>query len=238
MAELSLLPAVRGQRGRRDRRRRHLLPPPDPGPLGARGRAFHPRAGPRPVMNGRTSWTSGSATAATAIARSGSSATTPSTPRSARASASWSSRRAKASWMIGPTRRKVRWPCCSCSTSFRGTCSAARPRPSPATRTPWLARHGGDPRAHRPRHDPDERSFLYLPFEHAEAMAGSERVRRGLRGPARLPQSAEPGGTIDYAWRHRQVILRFGRFPHRNSILGRSNTPAEETYLSQPGSGF
>jgi uncharacterized protein (DUF924 family) len=45
-------------------------------------------------------------------------------------------------------------------------------------------------------------------------------------------------GTIDYAWRHRAVIARFGRFPHRNAVLGRESTPAELTYLAQPGAGF
>jgi uncharacterized protein (DUF924 family) len=92
------------------------------------------------------------------------------------------------------------------------------------------------------RHDlavsPVARSFFYLPFEHGEALQDQDlsvALFEGLRDHA---PSRAPGGTIDYAWRHRQVILRFGRFPHRNSILGRSNTPAEETYLSQPGSGF
>ena len=44
--------------------------------------------------------------------------------------------------------------------------------------------------------------------------------------------------TVDYADRHRDVILRFGRFPHRNAVLGRSNTPEEAEYLAQPGAGF
>jgi uncharacterized protein (DUF924 family) len=92
------------------------------------------------------------------------------------------------------------------------------------------------------RHDlavgPVARSFFYLPFEHGEALQDQDlsvTLFEGLRDHA---PSRAPGGTIDYAWRHRQVICRFGRFPHRNGILGRSNTPAEETYLSQPGSGF
>jgi uncharacterized protein (DUF924 family) len=45
-------------------------------------------------------------------------------------------------------------------------------------------------------------------------------------------------GALDYAERHREVIRRFGRFPHRNRALGRESTAAELDYLAQPGSGF
>ena len=44
--------------------------------------------------------------------------------------------------------------------------------------------------------------------------------------------------ALDYARRHRDVIARFGRFPHRNAILGRASSPEELAYLGQPGSGF
>ena len=57
----------------------------------------------------------------------------------------------------------------------------------------------------------------------------------GLRD---IPVHAAPGATIDYAWRHRAVIARFGRFPHRNAALGRADTAAEAQYLATPGSGF
>ena len=85
---------------------------------------------------------------------------------------------------------------------------------------------------------PTARSFFYLPFEHGEEMADqnlSVTLFEGLRdyAPARAP-----GGSIDYAWRHWQVIARFGRFPHRNAALGRANTAAETHYLAQPGAGF
>ena len=43
---------------------------------------------------------------------------------------------------------------------------------------------------------------------------------------------------LDYARRHREVIARFGRFPHRNATLGRASTPQETLYLAQPGAGF
>jgi len=92
------------------------------------------------------------------------------------------------------------------------------------------------------RHDlatgPVARSFFYLPFEHGEALADQDLSVALFEGLRDHTPSRAPGGVIDYAWRHRQVISRFGRFPHRNQTLGRSNTPAEETYLSQPGSGF
>jgi uncharacterized protein (DUF924 family) len=81
---------------------------------------------------------------------------------------------------------------------------------------------------------PVERMFVYLPFEHAETIADqneSVRLYETLRDDL-------GDKTIDYADRHRDVILRFGRFPHRNAVLGRSNTPEEEEYLAQPGAGF
>ena len=85
---------------------------------------------------------------------------------------------------------------------------------------------------------PAARSFFYLPFEHAETMADQDlsvALFEGLRdhAPARAA-----GGSIDYAWRHRRVIDRFGRFPHRNAALARPDTPAEAAYLAQPGAGF
>jgi uncharacterized protein (DUF924 family) len=83
-----------------------------------------------------------------------------------------------------------------------------------------------------------ERSFLYLPFEHSEAMADQDlsvALYEGLRDD---PVHRAPGGTIDYAWRHRVVIREFGRFPHRNAALGRESTAAERAYLARPDAGF
>ena len=82
---------------------------------------------------------------------------------------------------------------------------------------------------------PVQRWFVYLPFEHAEDLAlqlRSMELFEGLRGD---PDSA---ATIDYARRHFEIIARFGRFPHRNAILGRVSTPEEIEFLQQPGSGF
>jgi uncharacterized protein (DUF924 family) len=83
---------------------------------------------------------------------------------------------------------------------------------------------------------PFMRGFVYLPFEHAESMAMQDEAVR-LFG--RLAgDSPEQAGMLDYAHRHRTVIERFGRFPHRNEILGRRSTAEEIAFLRQPGSGF
>jgi uncharacterized protein (DUF924 family) len=87
---------------------------------------------------------------------------------------------------------------------------------------------------------PTARIFLYLPFEHAEAMAEQDvsvALFEGALRDAGPPHNA-PGGAVDYAWKHREVIARFGRFPHRNAVLGRASTPAEVAYLARPGAGF
>jgi uncharacterized protein (DUF924 family) len=85
---------------------------------------------------------------------------------------------------------------------------------------------------------PTERGFLYLPFEHAESMEAQNESVVAFEGLRDFPQSAEPGGTIDFAWRHWHLIRRYGRFPHRNAVLGRESTPAELAYLAGPDAGF
>jgi len=82
---------------------------------------------------------------------------------------------------------------------------------------------------------PIERCFIYLPFEHSEDLAVQ---RRSLALFERLRFSSDCAGSVDYAYRHYEIILRFGRFPHRNDILGRVSTAEESDFLSQPGSGF
>jgi uncharacterized protein (DUF924 family) len=84
---------------------------------------------------------------------------------------------------------------------------------------------------------PAQRIFLYLPFEHGEALADQDLSVALFEGLRDIPAMAAPGGTIDYAWRHRAVILRFGRFPHRNDALGRPSTAAELAWLAA-GGGF
>jgi uncharacterized protein (DUF924 family) len=78
----------------------------------------------------------------------------------------------------------------------------------------------------------DRRMFFYLPFEHNEDLADQERCCRLVR------ERIGDAKSIDFTERHREVIARFGRFPHRNKALGRTSTSAEEEYLGQPGAGF
>ena len=78
---------------------------------------------------------------------------------------------------------------------------------------------------------PIERSFLYLPFMHSEsleihALALELYRKNGIQS------------NLDFEIRHKQIIERFGRYPHRNGILGRRSTEEELEFLQQPGSGF
>lgn len=87
---------------------------------------------------------------------------------------------------------------------------------------------------------PVHRFFVYLPFEHSENMQHQNRcvalIEKLIKDFPDLDQGLKSG--LDYAIRHREVIERFGRFPHRNHILGRQSTPAELAFLQQPGSSF
>lgn len=78
----------------------------------------------------------------------------------------------------------------------------------------------------------EERLFTYLPLEHSEDLADQERCVALMRTLDEQPL------WLDYAIRHRDVVARFGRFPHRNGILGRDSTPEELEFLAQPGSSF
>ena len=75
-----------------------------------------------------------------------------------------------------------------------------------------------------------QRSFLYMPLMHAEDREIQERSV-ALFG-------ALGGDGAKYAEMHRDIVQRFGRFPHRNAILGRTSTPEEVEFLTQPGSSF
>lgn len=81
-----------------------------------------------------------------------------------------------------------------------------------------------------------ERAFVYLPFEHSEVLADQERSL-ALFG-ALASEHPETAGYLDYAQRHYEIIAGFGRFPHRNAMLGRASTDAERVFLAQPGSSF
>ncbi|WP_293036689.1 DUF924 family protein [Moorena sp. SIO1F2] len=82
---------------------------------------------------------------------------------------------------------------------------------------------------------PVQRWFIYLPFEHSENL---EHQRYCVELFSTLKDDPDSASTINYAYRHLEVIERFGRFPHRNKILGRVNTPEEEEFIKLPGSSF
>ncbi|PSJ47975.1 DUF924 domain-containing protein [Zobellella endophytica] len=76
-----------------------------------------------------------------------------------------------------------------------------------------------------------QRLFLYMPFMHSESLKVHDVAlalfeKNGLRD------------NLEYEVRHRDIIARFGRYPHRNAILGRESTEEEEQFLQQPGSSF
>jgi uncharacterized protein (DUF924 family) len=75
-----------------------------------------------------------------------------------------------------------------------------------------------------------ERGFLYMPLMHSEKLAEQEQSV-ALYG-------ALDTGQLSFARQHRDIVERFGRFPHRNAILGRASTPEELAFLEQPGSSF
>ena len=77
----------------------------------------------------------------------------------------------------------------------------------------------------------DERMFLYLPFEHAEDAEAQARC-------VTLMATLDDPELAQWAEAHRRIIDRFGRFPHRNRVLGRTSTAEETEFLTQPGSSF
>jgi uncharacterized protein (DUF924 family) len=77
----------------------------------------------------------------------------------------------------------------------------------------------------------DERMFLYLPFEHAEDAEAQARC-------VTLMATLHDPELMKWAEAHRRIIDRFGRFPHRNRMLGRTSTPEEAQFLTQPNSSF
>ena len=117
----------------------------------------------------------------------------------------------------------------SCSTSSRATCSAATRAPMPPMR--WRARSPTAPSraASTSSSRMRERQFFYLPFMHSEDLADQERCLALARGYGRRR-------IHQYAEQHADIIRRFGRFPHRNAMLGRATTAAEQAFLD--GGGF
>jgi len=78
---------------------------------------------------------------------------------------------------------------------------------------------------------PRERAFLYLPWMHSESRAIHEEALRLF---------ASPGleHNLEFERKHKAIIDRFGRYPHRNAVLGRTSTPEELAFLREPGSSF
>lgn len=76
-----------------------------------------------------------------------------------------------------------------------------------------------------------QRAFLYMPYMHSESLLIHEQAVRLFDQPG-LEKN------LEYELKHRAIIERFGRYPHRNAILGRASTPEEQEFLAQPGSAF
>jgi len=85
--------------------------------------------------------------------------------------------------------------------------------------------------ADRAIEDVKRRAFFYLPYMHSESLFIHDIA---------LQLFAQPGleSQLDFEHRHRQIIERFDRYPHRNAALGRDSTPEEQVFLSEPGSAF
>jgi len=80
-----------------------------------------------------------------------------------------------------------------------------------------------------------QRMFLYMPFMHSESV---EDQRRSVELFERLASEQGAPDVVSYAVAHRDIVEQFGRFPHRNEILGRETTPAEAVFLTKEGSSF
>jgi uncharacterized protein (DUF924 family) len=119
---------------------------------------------------------------------------------------------------------------------FRGTRDAFAFDPWAAAAASEAIERGFDAQLH-----PLMASFVYLPFEHAESAELQDRAVDCFEAlQARAPQGLEAmfAGFTDYAHRHRVLIERFGRFPHRNASLGRPSTAAEIAHLESGAERF
>jgi uncharacterized protein (DUF924 family) len=92
-----------------------------------------------------------------------------------------------------------------------------------------------DAGADRSLPSPQHRAFVYMPFEHDESRDSQERAVRLFEA---LERETGLRGYVRDARRHAAIIARFGRFPHRNDMLGRTSTDAERSFLLKPGSSF
>jgi uncharacterized protein (DUF924 family) len=78
---------------------------------------------------------------------------------------------------------------------------------------------------------PKQRSFMYLPFMHSESLLIHQQAES-------LYHRLEDPSSLEYELKHKEIIVRFGRYPHRNEILGRESTEEEKEFLKEPGSSF
>jgi uncharacterized protein (DUF924 family) len=86
-----------------------------------------------------------------------------------------------------------------------------------------------------------QRRFTYLPFEHSEDPAVQKRALAlfgALAADCAAEHNVDAAVQLIYAARHAEIIFRFGRYPHRNAVLGRASTPEEEAFLKEPLSSF
>jgi uncharacterized protein (DUF924 family) len=113
--------------------------------------------------------------------------------------------------------------------AYRGTPASFAGDPLALAAARTLADSGADREL-----PPFQRAFAYMPFEHAEDAGMQERAVALFTALANEHDGF--ADMLDFAHRHRGVIARFGRFPHRNEILGRASTPEEIEFLRQPGS--
>jgi uncharacterized protein (DUF924 family) len=113
---------------------------------------------------------------------------------------------------------------------FRGTARAFATDAKARAATAHVLQYGFD-RAMLPV----ERMFVYLPLEHSENLGDQDDCHRLMLQLAPFPETAN---VHEWAEKHRAIIRRFGRFPHRNEALGRDSTPEEIEFLKTPGSGF
>jgi uncharacterized protein (DUF924 family) len=133
----------------------------------------------------------------------------------------------------GPRTARSRASCCS--TSSRATSFAARPRAFAGDERALATARTRSRAASTASSPVRERWFVYMPFEHAESV---DAQHRSLELFGALAREMSDDDALVWARKHAEVIFRFGRYPHRNAILGRASTPEEEAYSARAGLGF
>lgn len=86
-----------------------------------------------------------------------------------------------------------------------------------------------------------ERNFTYMPLMHSEEVGDQDHCTMLFAGEAVAAAEEQKGfwrNGLDFATKHRDLIRKFGRFPHRNAVLGRTSTPEEEAFMAEKGRGF